>query len=111
MGSSIIRMVTNLAQVSTQTESTVTVFLSAPKVLAEPGADVVQPNDFFRELDVVSQIAGAAEVAQDVDNVLLLAQELLSQRVACLLALLLGGYLCRFLASLASILCRCLALA
>jgi hypothetical protein len=88
-----------------------TFFHSAAIVLTELGADVVQADDFLSQLDVVTQIVWVAQVAEDVDDLLLLAQELLGELVTCLLARLLGSHLGDFLTLLARFFSRCLALA
>lgn len=84
---------------------------SAAVVLTELGADVVQANDFLRKLDVVAQVVGVAQVVEDVDDLLLLAQELLGHLFACLLTLLLRSDLGSLLALLDSFLSGSLALA
>jgi hypothetical protein len=56
---------------------------SASIVLAVLGADVVEADNLFGELDAVAQIVGVAQAVEDVDDLLLLAQELLCQLVAC----------------------------
>jgi hypothetical protein len=62
---------------------------SAAVVLAELGRDLVQTKHLLCELDVVLEIAGAAELVQDINELLLLAQKLLLELLACLLTCLL----------------------
>jgi hypothetical protein len=66
---------------------------SATVVLAILCANVVQTHNLLRQLDVVLQIDGAAQVVEHVDEELLLAQELLGHLFTRLLALLLGSNL------------------
>jgi hypothetical protein len=70
-------------------ESTVISTHSAAVVLTELGGDFVQSKHLFVELDIVLEIAGAAELVQDINELLLLAQELLLELLTCLLTCLL----------------------
>lgn len=73
---------------------------SATIVRAELGADLVQAEHLFGELEVIPQVVGVVQVVEDVDDLLLLAQKLLGDLITCLLAKLLGGDLGSFLALL-----------
>jgi hypothetical protein len=83
---------------------------SATIVLAELGANVVQSHHLLGELKVVTQIIGVAQVAENVDDLLLLAHELLGELVTLLLALLLRCDLDNLVSLLTSLLGRSLAL-
>lgn len=77
----------------------------------ELGADVVQCHDILAELEVVGQLVGASEVSQEVNDVLLLAGEILGKLIATLLKLLLSSELNNLLALLREVFSRGLALA
>jgi hypothetical protein len=77
----------------------------------ELGADVVQCHDILAELEVVGQLIGTSEVGQEVDDVLLLAGEVLGKLVTTLLKLLLSSELDDPLALLREVFSGCLALA
>jgi hypothetical protein len=66
---------------------------SATKDISVLSADVVEADDLFGKLNIVTEITWSTEVGQDVDDVLLPAQELPREGLATLLALLLGGKL------------------
>jgi hypothetical protein len=66
---------------------------SAAEDISELSADVVETDDLLGQLDVITEITWSAKVRQDVDNMLLLTQKLLSESFAALLALLLGSQL------------------
>jgi hypothetical protein len=66
---------------------------SATEDVSVLSADVVKTNDLLGQLDVIAKITWSAEICQDVDDVLLLAQELLGKSLAALLALLLSSQL------------------
>lgn len=77
----------------------------------ELGADIVQRHDILAELEVIGQLIGASEVGQEVDDVLLLAGEVLCKLVATLLKLLLRSELDNLLALLRGVFSGGLALA
>jgi hypothetical protein len=66
---------------------------SAAEDISVLSADVVKADNLLCELNVIAKITGSAEVCQDIDDVLLLAQELLGEGLAALLALLLSSEL------------------
>lgn len=84
---------------------------SAAEDISVLSADVVEANDLLRQLDVVAELVGGTEIGQNINDVLLLAQELLGEGLATLLALLLGSELDNLDALLTSLLSRRLALA
>jgi hypothetical protein len=84
---------------------------SAAEDISVLSADVVEANDLLRQLDVVAELVGGTEIGQNINDVLLLAQELLGESLSSLLALLLGSELDNLDALLTSLLSRRLALA
>jgi hypothetical protein len=68
-------------------------------------------HDILTELEVIGQLIGTSKVVQEVNDMLLLAEEVLGKLVAALLELLLGSELDDFLALLGNVFCRSLALA
>lgn len=71
----------------------------------------MQCHDILAELEVVGQLVGAGKVGEEVDDVLLLAGEVLRKLVATLLELLLSSELDGLLAFLRDVFGRGLALA
>jgi hypothetical protein len=71
----------------------------------------VKLHHLLAEVEVIAEVARAGEFGQEVDNVLLLAEELLCQLVAALLELLLGRDLHHLMALLVALLGTSLALA
>lgn len=53
----------------------------------------MKPKNLLGELDIIPKIARAAEVGEDIDDVLLLAEEFLGQGFTSLLTELLSGWL------------------
>jgi hypothetical protein len=86
-------------------------FHSAAVAAPELCADAVEFHDILAKPEVVGQVLGASKAAQEVDDVLLLAGELLCKLVAALLELLLGSELDNLLALLRNILSGSFALA
>jgi hypothetical protein len=85
--------------------------LSAPEALSVLSADVVQTNNLLRQMNVISKVAWAAEVGEDVDDVLLLAQEFRGQCLTSLLAKLFSRQLDNLWPLLGNIVCGSLSLA
>jgi hypothetical protein len=63
---------------------------SATEDVSVLSADVVKSHNLLCQLDVVAKIAWSAKVRQNIDDVLLLAQEVLGESLSALLALLLS---------------------
>lgn len=84
---------------------------SSAVALAVLSTNVVQTNNLLGQLDVVTKVARVAEATKNVDNVLLLAQELLQKLIALLLPELFCRDLDDLLAPLRHIFSRHLALA
>jgi hypothetical protein len=98
-------MMTNLlVAVSADRVYQTRVLHSAAEDISVLSADVVKSDNLLCELNVVPKITWSVEVHQDIDDVLLLAQELLGEGVAALLTLLLGSKLDDLDALLASLL-------
>jgi hypothetical protein len=93
-----------LAAVSADEVYQTRVLHSAAEDIPVLSADVVKTNNLLCELNVVPKITGSAEISQDINDVLLLAQELLGEGLTALLALLLSSKLDDFDALLASLL-------
>jgi hypothetical protein len=85
--------------------------LSTAEILLELSRNLVEANNFLGELDVVTEVTRPAEVGQNADDVLLLAQESILELPASLQELLLGRRLGDFLALLAAVISGRLAFA
>lgn len=96
---------------SLQTESTRRLLHSAAEDISVLSADVVKTDDLLRQLDVVAELVGGTEIGQNINDVLLLAQEFLGKGLSSLLTLLLGSELDNLNALLTRLLGRRLALA
>lgn len=75
--------------------------VAAPEVLA----DVVQRHDVLCEGQILREFVGTSEVGKEVNDVLLLADEVLGELLAALLKLLLDSELDDLLALLDDVLC------
>lgn len=96
---------------SRQTDSTRGILPSATKDIPVLSANVVKADNLLCQLDIVTEVAWVAQVGKHLDDVLLLGKELLGERLATLLALLLSSKLDNLGTLLSRLLGRRLALA
>lgn len=64
---------------------------SATEDISVLSANVVKADNLLCQLDIVTEVAWVAQVGEHLDDVLLLGKELLGERLATLLALLLSS--------------------
>lgn len=78
---------------------------SAAIAAPELGADLMQSHDILAELQVIGKLIRACEVGEEVNDVLLLADEVLRELLTTSLELLLSSELDHLLALLGDVLC------